>query len=253
MDPRGIKVIYDLTDQIMDARRWIARLLPRDSEEANRHDQVLFPKNPGTLVCDYCWNVRFSTERFRDICRAIENAQHVCYVVDRRHIWAPAAMGCTWCSLVLELVQESEELASPENRVMSVETYVLLGIGNLGMALKESHPAVNNRFSLYVNNMLHRITAFTSDDKVSSNTVTAKQLQSDVGSEKAFQQITRWLAVCATHSQCRPPSMSELPTRVIDVSPGDGPATPRLLLTKGLQKVSMPHCPAAGADQVNLE
>lgn len=93
-------------------------------------------------------------------------------------------------SLVLKIVQESEELAPPKNRVMSDELYVLLGIGSLGINLRESHPSGNNRFNLYVNNTLHRITAFTSDDNVSSNIVTAKQLQSDVGSEKAFQQIT---------------------------------------------------------------
>lgn len=46
--------------------------------------------------------------------------------------------------------------------------------------------------------------------------------------------------------------MSELPTRVVDVSPGDGPATPRLFLTKGQGTYAALSCCWGGPSQLEV-
>jgi hypothetical protein len=76
--------------------------------------------------------------------------------------------------------------------------------------------------------------------------VTARELQTDVNSSQAHQQITCWLDECSSHDCYIQRSESILPTRVVEVAPSDCPDMPRILVTGG-KVVNMQLFRIAGA------
>ncbi|RYP65127.1 hypothetical protein DL769_006406 [Monosporascus sp. CRB-8-3] len=63
-----------------------------------------------------------------------------------------------------------------------------------------------------------------------------RRVEGNSGSAGCFELASQWLADClAHHSRLKCPKSSdpELPTRVVDVGPADGSASPRLLTTRG--------------------
>lgn len=74
---------------------------------------------------------------------------------------------------------------------------------------------------------------YTEESNVAAEFIAARPFQTEVNSEAAFKQTRRWLEECNNHEHCPKHGDSQLPTRVIEVSPGDRPDKPRLLETRG--------------------
>jgi hypothetical protein len=217
--------------------------------DTNFHGQIDPLIDPANLVCKRCWTACFSIEDFRELCQNIGSENVVGYTVDKDDSRASASKGCKWCALILQLDEQSEELVPRESRNTSSKHQVQL---STGIFHETFTPVGNNRFRIWVNGISNHLTAFTSVGNAASDIVTARPLRSDVGSDQAFQEISKWLKRCATHPKCGPPSEPRLPTRVIEVSSEDSPRSPRLLSTKGLhgKYAALSYC--WGANQLGV-
>lgn len=217
--------------------------------DTNFHGQIDPLTGPINLVCEKGWAACFSTQYFRRLCQNIGSENIVDYTIDKDDSRASASKGCKWCALILELDEQSADLIPPESRKSSSNHQVKLSTGILHETFT---PVGNNRFRLWVNGASNHLTAFTSVGNAASDIVTARPLRSDVGSDQAFQEISKWLERCAIHPKCGPPSESRLPTRVIEMSSAHSPRSSRLLSTKGLhgKYAALSYC--WGANQLGV-
>jgi hypothetical protein len=217
--------------------------------DMNFHGQIDPMTDPTNLVCERCWAACFSTQDFRRLCQNIGSENIVDYTIDKDYSRASASKGCKWCALILQLDEQSAEVVPPESRKSSSKLQVEL---STGIFHETFTPVGNNRFRLWVNGVSNHLTAFTNVGNAASDIVTARPLQSDVDSDQAFREISKWLERCVTHPRCGPPSESRLPTRVIEVSSAHSPRSSRLLSTKGLHSkyAALSYC--WGANQLGV-
>ena len=203
------------------------------------------------LVCSKCWSSFFSTPEFKDICNGEDPDVSFEYDVSVSDTRASAARGCRWCQFILSTwdayqgdneafenldaqevswegtsidvpgmqVEQSQEYAeeSPPNLPLSQKTIIEVRFGP-GLFQESFTPAGHNRFRIWVDGWVSYLTAFTSSDDTCSKMVTARQLENQVYSDYAFEQIHVWLNQCGEHKTCPPMEACELPTRVIDVN-----------------------------------
>ena len=221
--------------------------------------------DPRSLVCSRCWFSFFSTPEFKHICidggAPDVNFEYDVSVSDTQ---ASAAGGCPWCQFILSTweayqgdndpiedldgqqvsgqttsvdmpVERSQEYAdeSPPNLPLSQKKFIAVRFGP-GLSQESFTPAGHNRFTIWVDGWVCYLTAFTSSDNMCSNMVTARQLESQVYCDYAFEQIHAWLNQCGEHNTCPPMEACELPSRVIEVDVDGKPGKTRLLATKGL-------------------
>ena len=167
------------------------------------------------------------------------------YMIPFQVVEESATSGCSWCSFVLSAARQK---ISP---VPLQDEYLTVSFSSFNSRDK-STPVGNNRANALVNGQPLFGTIFVEEDSVVANTVTAREIQSQISSERASHQILEWLVDCDGHASC--PSMEPLtlPTRVIDVSPVEHPDVPKLVETKGAPGyyVALSYC--WGLDQVGL-
>lgn len=183
--------------------------------------------SPKSLVCENCWNEVFDTDAYEIICLKDDYAFE--YTRSHQDIQTAALAGCNWCMLIMsELVKFSG--AKDQVRVK------FTGIDD--PYSKIATPKGQNTYHLYVygrssHQELH-LFAYTHATDAAAEFVTARKLQPNVSSDSAIKQCREWLSDCASsHEQCRKPAASQLPTRVVDVSPEGSSDKPRLLETRG--------------------
>jgi Heterokaryon incompatibility protein (HET) len=182
-------------------------------------------------ICKTCWSVCFSREDFQKLCSSGDGAT-VSYATDLEQTSKSASIGCQWCTFILEINEQSQDLIPLEYRFTSSSLEVRLRTG----IFEEIYtPHGNNRLTLSVNGAVTHLSLFTTEKNAASDAVTARPCQTDVTSDLAFQGIHQWLNQCATHTECLLPQLdSPLPTRLIDVDCSTTHSSPRLVLTKGL-------------------
>ncbi|KAH7129171.1 heterokaryon incompatibility protein-domain-containing protein [Dactylonectria macrodidyma] len=194
----------------------------------SRHHQQA--QDPASMVCSKCWEVCFSTEGFRELCRAdIGGGSRVVYEIDGSYTAKNALKGCVWCSLIQRLDTASGDIVPLEFRRDTSIIKVRVGPG---FPYENFTPKGNNRLGVTVNGSTCYFTAIATEHSPVSDIVTARPLHTDVTSELTFKAIDQWLEKCDTHPECEALSDSPLPTRLIDVASEDQKA--RIASTKGL-------------------
>jgi hypothetical protein len=184
-------------------------------------------QSPKLLVCAKCWESFFSKPEFRALCRTPdEEGDRFQYTARTFEVEDSAASGCNWCRLVLSLKDDAEEQTLGEGHSPLQEIPVSFGAGPRG---ENFTPPGNNRFRLWINGASYFLTAFTTRDDVTSDVVTTREMQHQVNSSMAFEQAEKWLKECSSHKSCGIVGPTQLPSRVIEVSPENDPKTPRLL------------------------
>jgi hypothetical protein len=150
---------------------------------------------------------------------------------------------------VLSLKDGAEELTAGQGHFPPQEIHVRFGSGPRG---ENFTPRGNNRFSLWVNGASYFLTAFTTRDNVASDVVTARELEHLLTSPMAFDKVKKWLQECSSHENCRIAGPTQLPSRVIEVSPENDPSTPRLLESSAIidYYVALSYC--WGSNQTGL-
>ncbi len=184
------------------------------------------PKNTQRLVCLKCWELLFSTPKFQILCRTPDKEDCVQYTASTLEVEASAASGCSWCRLVLSLKDDAEEQTLGEGHSPLQKIPVRFGAGLEG---ENFTPRGNNRFGLWINGASYFLTAFTARDDLASDVVTAREMEHRINSPTAFDQAKKWLRECGSHKNCGIVGPTQLPSRVIEVSPENDPGTPRLL------------------------
>ncbi len=181
------------------------------------------------LVCVRCWQDFFSTPAYKAICAAPSPDERITYTASTALVERPASLSCSWCSFLLSLKPEADNVRYGDEEPVSTDIEVWY---SSGYDWESFTPPGNNRFRIWINGVVTHLTAFTEPDSLAARRVTARSIQPDVSSDAAFSQALSWLAECNTHSACPRSAASEMPTRVIDVLPDGGRASARLLTTK---------------------
>ncbi|KAF8856447.1 HET-domain-containing protein [Acephala macrosclerotiorum] len=184
------------------------------------------PQNTRLLVCPKCWEFFFSTPKFQTLCRTPDEGDCVQYTASTIEVEDSAASGCSWCRLVLSLKDDAEEQTLGEGHSPLQKIPVRFGAGP---KRENFTPQGNNRFSLWINGASYFLTAFTARDDPTSGVVTAREMEHQINSLMAFDQAKKWLKECSSHKKCGIVGPTQLPSRVIEVSPENNPGTPRLL------------------------
>ena len=75
------------------------------------------------------------------------------------------------------------------------------------------------------------------DPQDTAGTITARPLQTKLNTVEAYEQIKQWLDQCKSHEDCSDvPSLTNLPSRVIEMAPAESPGVPpRLRCSAGLR------------------
>ncbi|PQE18109.1 heterokaryon incompatibility protein [Rutstroemia sp. NJR-2017a BVV2] len=216
--------------------------------------------NPRSLVCKSCWTSIFSTDEFRTLCKPIRDYDHdgPTYITTVSNIEKAAAAGCTWCSAILPKVNTGLAYSSyyQESAPGASLPPGQLRIGLLALKTDERFapftPAGNNVALISVNSWSVQAAIFTTHDSMVGEIVTARNLDNQVNSFQASQQICTWLRECGQHEKCGSIQPSLLPTRVIEVSPEEHPEYPRLYTANGTvgYYAALSYC--WGADQKGL-
>jgi hypothetical protein len=128
--------------------------------------------------------------------------------------------------MVFSLKDDAEEQTLGEDHSPLQQLPIRFGSGPRG---EDFTPQGKNRFSLWVNGASYYLTAFTTRDDLTSDVVTARELEHQVNSPIAFDQGKKWLKECSSHKNCGIVRPTQLPSRVIEVSPENDPGTPRIL------------------------
>ena len=197
--------------------------------------------DPRLLVCAGCWTSFFSTPSYKEYCQGRGNESGFEYAANISDIQESATGGCSWCSLILSLKESTPDPLTDETHSPPLSLRIRFGSGIFREAFT---PAGLNRFRVWLDDSPCHLTAFTTCDDPVSGLVTARELENNLNSEAAFQQIWKWLKECESHESCLPTRAHRLPTRVIEVSPESTPETPRLLVTNGLsgQYAALSYC-----------
>lgn len=95
-------------------------------------------------------------------------------------------------------------------------------------------------------------TIFTPEDSTVRDTVRAREIELDFGSDRASKQIIEWLTECDRHENCPNMTPWKIPTRVIDVSSVDHRDVPKLVETKCATGYHTTLSCCWGPDQVGL-
>lgn len=194
-----------------------------DQADHTRHGS----EDPKSLVCENCWNEVFDTDAYETICMKDDYVFE--YTRSYHDIQTAALMGCNWCLFILsELVK---------NKVAQTQVTVKFE-GSDDPFRKSATPVGRNTYHLYLwvaeGHWEIHLFAYTHATDAAADFVTARKLQPDVSSDSAIKQCRAWLSDCAwSHKQCRKPAAGQLPTRVVDVSPGGSSDKPRILETQG--------------------
>ncbi|RGP81364.1 beta-hexosaminidase 2 [Fusarium longipes] len=189
------------------------------------------------LVCARCWRDFFNTKAFEQTCTALDYAyahyENVAIsTIDE--IKNASSSGCNWCSFVATYLDDSKPGKT------QIKVVLLFHSGGTWKAT----PMGRNMyfFRIYyvsgedeVNIAMESLYAFTTTDDKASQFVTARPLQTDVGSKAACRQIQTWLEECKGHEKCcNLHTEARLPTRVIEVSPSYQ-QEPRIIESRGLK------------------
>lgn len=171
------------------------------------------------MVCSKCWEDCFSTEKYRELCRAESGgASAVVYWTDESYVNEHASKDCEWCSLIQQLNLGSRYIIPSEYQGDTSRIEVELGPG---LPYENYTPKGNNRLSVCVNGAPCYFTVMATENNIVSDIVTARPVYTDTKSDLTFKAINGWLAKYGTHPECGHISDSPLPTRLIDVASGD--------------------------------
>ncbi|PQE33590.1 heterokaryon incompatibility protein [Rutstroemia sp. NJR-2017a WRK4] len=172
------------------------------------------------------------------------------YITTLSRIEKAAAAGCNWCSMILLTASSDDDLyGSFAPSLQAGELRIELSTLNPPFPYT---PVGHNLARIMINSKSADATIFTDDESIIGDIVTARHLDTQVNSLRAYQQIRTWLRECVQHKKCGPVQPSLLPTRVIEVSPGEHPEYPRLYAAKGAvgYYAALSYC--WGADQKGL-
>lgn len=200
------------------------------------------PQNAQLLVCPKCWELFFSTPEFQTLCRRTsDETDCVEYIASTFQVEDSAASGCSWCRLLLSLKDDAEAQTLGEGHSPLQKIPVRFGAGLEG---ENFTPQGNNRFSLWINGASYFLTAFTARHDLTSGIVTAREMEHQINSPTAFDQAREWLKECSGHKKCGVVGPTQLPSRVIEVSPENDPETPRLLESRTIVDyfVALSYC-----------
>jgi hypothetical protein len=180
------------------------------------------------ISLQFLLDLNVSTDKFRTLCKPIQSyvLDDPKYITTVSHVEKAAAAGCTWCSVILAGVNSDDSLKD--------DFAASLPPGHLQIQLKALNannvytPAGINLAFISINHSSVQAAIFTTHDSMVGEIVTARNLDNQVNSLRASQQIRTWLRECDQHENCGPLQPSLLPTRVIEVSPEEHPEYPRL-------------------------
>jgi len=206
-----------------------------------------------SLVCGQCWDNVFNTQAYQSICMA-ERDEHgqllnISSVTNTTmgYVRESSMKGCSWCAFIWAFRHGDENCEDPD---VSWEASL-----SLSPAEHTTTPVGTNQF--YFNLKPNQnddakkgfgssllVSAYTRQNDLAAQFVTARPLQTDVSSPAARLQIATWMEKCKEHDCCSAHSDIPLPLRVIEVSPKERPDHPRLLTTKGLkgQYATLSYC-----------
>ncbi|KAI1391540.1 HET-domain-containing protein [Hypoxylon trugodes] len=191
---------------------------------------------PRDLVCARCWRDFFDTKDYEQCCAgAISSIVGIEVTSTIDEVRNAAQLGCNWCDYINSFIKTSENGESKITVTLcptSIESCTPEGRNTFYISISRRSPAgeLESASSLF----LH---AFTTAENEAGRYVTARPIQTDVGSAAAHRQIKTWLRECEEHECCSSPhTASMLPTRVIEVSP-PGQKDPRLVESEGIQGV----------------
>lgn len=182
---------------------------------------------PKSLVCENCWNEVFDTDVYETVCL---NDDYIFeYTRSYQDIQHAALAECSWCMFIMsELVKSN----APKTQV----TVKFTGIDDPFSKVVTPKGQNTYHLSIKVGGKFWEVHlfAYAHATDPAAKFVTARKLQPNVSSDSAIKQCQEWLDDCtSSHEQCRKPAASQLPTRVVDVSPTECSDKPRVLETRG--------------------
>jgi hypothetical protein len=197
------------------------------------------------LVCEACWSKVFNS----DALQAFWLGQR--YDFEYKSSWQDIAQNadrrCNWCSFLKAVLPYPTDPSWPEEWTTDLDLTISLGEARIN---ENVSPKGLNQCELDFGteesprDWHAELDLFTDPDNPAAHLITARPVQPDVNSTRAYSQIRQWLDRCQTHDECLPIPIAELPTRVIEVMPVDSPETPRLLNTPGMegQYLTLSYC-----------
>ena len=187
---------------------------------------------PESLVCSWCWNNVFLSDKFAEAIWALEVTEKYDLkgrfeyedVIER--IYQSAEEGCSWCKFI-----------AAGRWLKGMSHNVTISFSSYQRELNQSPPG-NYIFSMGFSEGGSSISGvglmvFSDEEDVAAPFVKSRPLQTKVNTDAAFKQARAWIAKCDEHKECRGLEKTCMPTRVIEVSPGENLDHPRLLESKG--------------------
>ena len=185
-------------------------------------------------MCARCWRDLFDTKAFEECCAHGPPSSGR----EDRCVRTEATIGeirdahCTWCAYIRGFVNDSwnsEEVVSIYLAPSSISSCTPKG-GNVFYLSIDCHSPAGK----WIGGSHLFLHAWTSSEDSASECVTARPLRTDVDSEAAKTQLRTWSDECSGHERCSAsPRDSNLPTRVIEISP-PGRQHPRILESRNL-------------------
>ncbi|KAL2069187.1 hypothetical protein VTL71DRAFT_15525 [Oculimacula yallundae] len=204
--------------------------------------------DPTSLVCDECWDSLFSRDEYRAICQSVDEraiyAGHP-YTIPFQASEDLTVPACSWCNFILSKARRNIKPVPLQGEPLTIDFSSFT-------PRRTSSPAGKNTATAFVNGNPLFGNIFVKEDSVARDVVTAREIQTNLSSERASKQILDWLIDCDEHATCPSLMPSILPTRVIDVGLGNLLDVPKLVETKGTTGyyVALSYC--WGLDQIGL-
>ncbi|KAK3046763.1 hypothetical protein LTR09_011788 [Extremus antarcticus] len=128
------------------------------------------------LVCVRCWQDFFSTPAYKAICAAPSPDERITYTASTALVERPASLSCSWCSFLLSLKPEADNVRYGDEEPLSTDIEVWY---SSGYDWESFTPPGNNRFRIWINGVVTHLTAFTEPDSLAARRVTARSIQPD--------------------------------------------------------------------------
>lgn len=189
------------------------------------------------LVCEACWTTIFDTEAIQKFLG--RESYDFCYTSTWAQILQSAESACNWCAFLASVLPSPDTPHWPSTWTPTTELSVILeqadGAENTTpQGLNQCQIDFGTEGSL--RDWHVELDLFVDDIDDSGGIVTARPLQTRLGSAEAYSQISQWLDQCKKHIDCAEVSLcANLPSRLIEVAPANSPGVPRLRSTAGMK------------------
>ena len=191
------------------------------------------------LVCQTCWTNVFNNEALQDFWT--RGRDNFIYETTWHQVALSTEQSCNWCGFLKSVLPQPGNSMWPSHWAMETilsveisEAYLMddanpkgLNHCQIDFASTDSSRDWHAEFDMTIDN--------PSD---SFHIVTARPIQRKLDTPTAYQQIKQWLQQCQEHPTCSVSSTfssSQVPSRLIEVSPQNPLNDPRIRPTNGLE------------------